>query len=180
MTGRRRRERPVLDVRAAVSAEDLEAHFAVRRAVFVREQRIFEESDRDAWDDVAIHVVAAHGDHVVGAVRLYRLEEPGLWKGDRLAVLSEARRLGAGAPLVRFAVATAGERGGHRMIAQIQERNVAFFRHLGWTAVGVPEEYRSLTHQLMEIGLSGAAEPSRTDAWVLDLAGDPMRPSARR
>lgn len=156
MSGERRRPRPVLDVRVATTPEDVEAHFGVRRAVFVEEQRIFERSDRDAWDDVAIHVVASHEGTVVGAVRLYPLEEPGLWKGDRLAVLHDARRLGAGAPLVRFAVATAGERGGHRMIAQIQERNVAFFRHLGWSPVGVPEEYRSLTHQLMEISLSGA------------------------
>jgi putative N-acetyltransferase (TIGR04045 family) len=173
---RRRRPRPALDVRVAVTPEDLEAHFAVRRAVFCDEQGIFEGSDRDAWDDVAIHVVASHEGAVVGAVRLYELDKPGLWKGDRLAVLHDARRLGAGAPLVRFAVATAGERGGYRMIAQIQERNVAFFAHLGWTAVGVPEEYRSLTHQLMEIRLSGAVEPARD--WVLTLAGDPIRPSA--
>jgi len=176
MTGTRRRPRPVLDVRAAVTPEDMEAHFAVRRAVFVDEQGIFEQSDRDAWDEVAIHVVVSHEGAVVGAVRLYELEQPGLWKGDRLAVLHDARRLGAGAPLVRFAVAAAGERGGHRMIAQIQERNVAFFAHLGWTAVGVPEEYRSLTHQLMEIRLAGAVEPARD--WVLTLAGDPIRPSA--
>lgn len=175
MTRPGRRPRPVLDVRVAVTPEDVGAHFGVRRAVFVDEQGIFEQSDRDAWDDVAIHVVVSHDATVVGAVRLYELEEPGLWKGDRLAVLHDARRLGAGAPLVRFAVATAGERGGRRMIAQIQERNVAFFAHLGWTAVGIPEEYRSVTHQLMEIPLSGAVEAARD--WVLTLAGDPIFPA---
>ena len=54
-------------------------------------------------------------------MRLYPLDEAGLWKGDRLAVLADARTLGVGTPLVRFAVATAGEHGGTRMIALIQD-----------------------------------------------------------
>ena len=111
-----------LDVRVARTAEDLAAHHAVRRAVFVEEQGIFEEDDGDAWDDGAVKVVAVAGGRVVGAVRLYPLDEAGLWKGDRLAVLRDARRLHVGAPLVRFAVRTAGERGGTRMVARIQAR----------------------------------------------------------
>ena len=47
----------------------------------------------------------------MGAVRLYPLDEAGLWKGDRLAVLRDARPLPAGGPLVRFAVETAGRMG---------------------------------------------------------------------
>ena len=43
-------------------------------------------------------------------MRLYPLDEAALWKGDRLAVLPEARPARSGAPLVRFAVETAGER----------------------------------------------------------------------
>lgn len=162
MTVRRPARRPPLAVREAVSAADRAAHHHVRHRVFVEEQGVFTGSDVDALDDVAVHVVAALGPLVVGAVRLYPLDEPGLWKGDRLAVLSEARRLGAGAPLVRFAVATAGARGGRRMTAQIQQPNVAFFQHLGWEAVGDPADYRGLTHQAMQIGLAGArAEPTK-------------------
>src|SRR5690606_29189259 len=104
-----------------------------------------------------VKVVASVGGRVLGAVRLYPLDEAGLWKGDRLAVLPEGRRMRLGAPLVRFAVATAGARGGHRMIALIQRRNVPFFRHLGWTAVGGETDYRGATHQEMTIALSGAA-----------------------
>ena len=90
-----------LDVRIARTVEDLAAHHAVRRAVFVEEQGIFEDDDRDTWDDSAVKVVARSGDRVVGAVRLYPIDEAGLWKGDRLAVLRDARRLHVGAPLVR-------------------------------------------------------------------------------
>lgn len=143
-------------VRVAVTPGDLEAHHRVRRAVFVEEQGIFAVDDRDGWDDDAVKVVAAIDGEVVGAVRLYPLDEAGLWKGDRLAVLAGARRLRVGAPLVRFAVRTAGERGGTRMIALIQRPNVAFFRHLGWSLLGAESEYRGTTHQEMTIALAGA------------------------
>lgn len=151
-----------LDVRLARTEEDRRAHHRVRHAVFVEEQGIFTGDDRDDRDPTALHVVASLGPLVVGAVRLYRLDDAGLWQGDRLAVLHEARRLRVGAPLVRFAVATAGAHGGARMTARVQAANVPFFRHLGWTAVGDPADYRGLSHQAMEIGLAGAAREERT------------------
>ena len=80
-----------------------------------------------------VHVVGLVDGAVVGAVRLYPLDRHGLWKGDRLAVLPEARVRHLGAELVRFAVATAGELGGQRMVAQVQVPNVRFFEHLGWS-----------------------------------------------
>ena len=158
-------------VRVAETAADLVAHHAVRRAVFVEEQGIFLDHDEDGWDDHAVKVVAGVGDRVLGAVRLYPLDEAGLWKGDRLAVLPEGRRLRIGAPLVRFAVRTAGERGGHRMIALIQMRNVAFFRHLGWSALGDETDYRGATHQEMTIALSGAAPEFATAGYAWALGG---------
>ena len=106
-----------------------------------------------------LHVVGVADGAVAGAVRLYPLDDAGLWKGDRLAVLPEARVRQLGALLVRFAVATAGERGGHTMVAQIQLPNVRFFEHLGWSADGPPAPYHGVMHQPMAIPL--AASPVR-------------------
>jgi putative N-acetyltransferase (TIGR04045 family) len=158
-----------LEVRVARDPDDLAAHHHVRHTVFVDEQHVFAGSDRDAWDDGAVKVVAALGPLVVGAVRLYPLDEAGLWQGDRLAVLPEARRMRAGGPLVRYAVATAGVLGGRRMIARVQVPNVPFFLHLGWQRVGPAFTYRDLPHQGMEIPLAGAgAEFAATGyAWAL-------------
>jgi hypothetical protein len=66
-----------------------------------------------------------------------------------------------GALLVRFAVATAGERGGHTMVAQIQLPNVRFFEHLGWSRSGDPSSFHGVEHQLMEIGLGLSSGPGR-------------------
>jgi len=85
------------------------------------------------------------------------IEEAGLWKGDRLAVLPRFRRHGVGAPLVDFAVRVAGELGGREMLAQIQLANVAFFERLGWRRLGEVADYCGRPHQQMVIALSAAA-----------------------
>lgn len=133
----------------------LAAHFAIRREVFVVAQRIFEHDDRDARDDdpATRHAVGVRGEDVVGAVRFYPLDGDGLWKGDRLAVLPEERASQLGAMLVRFAVRTAGELGGRRMVAQIQVRNVRFFERLGWSCDGDVAPMFGVTHQPMSIAL---------------------------
>ena len=135
--------------------EALAGHFAIRREVFVVAQRIFEHDDRDARDDdpATRHAVGLADGQVVGAVRFYPLDGDGLWKGDRLAVLPEERASQLGAMLVRFAVRTAGELGGRRMVAQIQVRNVRFFERLGWSREGDVAPMFGVTHQPMSIAL---------------------------
>lgn len=142
--------------RVATEPAELSEHYALRRRVFVVEQGIFEADDRDRYDGDAgtLHVVGLVDGAVGGAVRLYPLDAAGdLWKGDRLAVLPEHRACHLGARLVRFAVATAGERGGRRMIAHIQLPNVRFFEHLGWRTEGSPAPFHGVEHRLMAIGL---------------------------
>ena len=141
--------------RLAGSEDELAAHYAVRQRVFVDDQALFEGSDEDARDRMpsTLHVVGLSDGEVVGAVRLYPVDDAGLWKGDRLAVLAEARVRRLGALLVQFAVATAGERGGHTMVAQIQLPNVRFFEHLGWSTHGPPAPYHGVMHQPMAIPL---------------------------
>jgi putative N-acetyltransferase (TIGR04045 family) len=139
-------------VRLVGSSAELAGHYAVRRAVFVEAQRLFAD-DRDAHDASALHAVAVADGAVVGTVRLYPLQGS-LWKGDRLAVLPGHR---FGAELVNFAVRTAGERGGSRMVAQVQVANVRFFERLGWFKDGEPALYRGVMHQPMAIVLSAAS-----------------------
>jgi putative N-acetyltransferase (TIGR04045 family) len=149
--------------RIAAGRAELEAHFAVRRAIFVEAQGLFEGDDRDSHDARAdtLHAVGVVEGAVCGAVRLYPLDREGLWKGDRLAVLPDARARHLGAALVRFAVATAGARGGHTMVAQIQLPNVRFFEHLGWSADGPAGAYHGVMHQPMAIALQAPARSLR-------------------
>jgi putative N-acetyltransferase (TIGR04045 family) len=146
----------VIACRVAGSDSELDAHFRLRFEVFVDEQRLFADDDRDERDDDSrtLHAVGAVGDELCGAVRVYPLDESGdLWKGDRLAVAVDHREHHLGAELVRFAVRTAGVLGGSRMFAHVQLANVRFFEHLGWTVEGEPAPFHGVRHQLMSIGL---------------------------
>jgi putative N-acetyltransferase (TIGR04045 family) len=156
-----------VEVRVAASLVERRAHMRIRRRVFVEEQRLFERTDRDPWDASALHVVAIAGGEVLGAVRLYALDEAGLWKGDRLAVLPGARTLRMASDLVRFAVATAGALGGNLMVACVQVPNVPFFARLGWDPIGRPFEYHGVPHRRMTIGLGEPAEPADAEDWTL-------------
>jgi putative N-acetyltransferase (TIGR04045 family) len=150
---------PALTCRLARDDHELGGHFAVRRHVFVEAQALFAGDDRDHRDSdpATLHAVGLAGDRVAGAVRLYPYGAGGLWKGDRLAVLPADRVHRLGAMLVRFAVATAGELGGQRMVAGIQLPNVRFFERLGWERDGEAGQSFGVMHQPMAIPLSRAS-----------------------
>ena len=145
-----------LRCRAVEGAAELAEHHRIRHEVFVAEQGLFAGDDLDGHDEDAgtVHVLGFAGGRPAGTVRLYPLDGDGLWKGDRLAVRREHRRSGIGGPLVRLAVATAGARGGARMVASVQAVNTAFFVGLGWTPVGGPVELLGMAHQQMTIDLA--------------------------
>jgi putative N-acetyltransferase (TIGR04045 family) len=147
---------PALACRAVRTAAERAAHLHIRHEVFVAEQGLFRGGDGDAHDGdpATILVIGLAGDDICGTVRLYPVAGPGMWKGDRLAVLPGYRHLGLGAPLVRYAVAAAAERGGRQMEAFIQPRNVVFFERLGWQRTGGLVEYAGIAHQRMVIGLA--------------------------
>ena len=159
--------------RVAAGPDELAEHHRIRFEVFVREQRIFDGSDIDANDarsDV-LRVLGFQDGVAAGAVRLYPLDPvTGSWQGDRLAVLPEFRTIGLGAPLVRFAVATAGALGGLRMIAHVQLANQHFFKRLGWTCHGA-EDYVGRPHVRMSIAL---AAPHRVDVGPRNHTAAPL------
>ena len=112
-------------VKFAASRWEREGAYALRRQVFCGEQGLFEQDDRDAVDDYAITLVALSmlgvaADQVVGTIRIHE-DEPGLWRGSRLAVAREYRRIGAiGATLIRLAVSSA-----HAMAQQVNWETMA-------------------------------------------------------
>ena len=159
-----------LACRAVSTPEELAVHFRIRHQVFVVEQGLFRDAggagsgwDRDIHGDdpATVHVVGLSDGVPCGTVRLYPLPEvPGRWKGDRLAVLDGHRSHGLGAPLVRFAVATAGASGGREMEAYIQPANVRFFEWLGWRTAGGLVTYAGIAHQRMLIDLRVSQGPA--------------------
>jgi putative N-acetyltransferase (TIGR04045 family) len=113
---------------------------ALRRAVFCAEQGLFQGSDRDGIDNLAITLVALSllgiaADAVVGTVRIHE-ETQGIWWGSRLAVAQEYRRVGAlGAGLIQLAVSTAHALGCREFHAHVQAQNGPLFTRLHWSVL---------------------------------------------
>jgi len=116
---------------------ELEQAFALRRAVFCKEQSIFEKDDRDATDDHAQLLVAIANkggwhEKIVGTVRIHE-ERRRHWWGSRLAVDRHFRsQLGLGAMLIKLAVSSANALGCDEFLAQVQKRNERLFQRLNW------------------------------------------------
>ncbi len=149
-------------VRLAATAWERAGHFALRRAVFCDEQRVFAGTDRDETDECAIPLVATTcvlgaPDTVVGAVRIHTGgpgDEPGLWRGSRLAVHPDHRRVGRlGAELISLAVCTAHARGALRFLAHVQLPNVPLFERLRWHSFEAIELH-GLPHHVMQADLA--------------------------
>jgi putative N-acetyltransferase (TIGR04045 family) len=150
----------------AREAWQLRDYFALRQAVFVSEQGMFEASDRDAFDARALPLVAMATsagvcDEVVGVVRIYE-QTPGVWYGGRLAVTPCYRRCReVGSALTHAAVGAARGLGAQRFLATVQADNVAFFERLQFRALE-PLTLCGRLHWMMEAELSAFAVP----AWV--------------
>ena len=159
---------PDFIIRAAAQPWELSSVAELRRQVFVEEQGIFKDHDRDAIDDialplVAISTIASEADQVVGTVRIHE-ETSRIWRGSRLAVVQTHRRMGRlGAELIRLAVCTAHGRGCDRFLAQVQMQNVTLFKHLHWSPLREIEVH-GVRHMEMEADLN--AYPAIPDPFV--------------
>jgi radical SAM protein (TIGR04043 family)/putative N-acetyltransferase (TIGR04045 family) len=134
--------------------------FAIRHAVFVKEQSLFAGTDQDEHDQSSIHLIAKQRDKVVGTVRVFQDPQSsnGHWIGGRLAVLTDHRSFQVGASLVREAMKRVMKKGCKKFTAHIQEKNVRFFKKLGWTPIGAPETFHGLPHQQMQAALDQVVE----------------------
>jgi putative N-acetyltransferase (TIGR04045 family) len=141
---------------SARTDDELSQAFGVRREVFIKEQAIFVESDVDEHDAASIHIVAKKEGRIIGTVRVFpdprhRREH---WIGGRLAVLKDFRDYRVGAALVKEAMKRVKKKGCAVFTAHIQEKNIRFFKKLGWVAAGPVETYCGYPHQRMQADLS--------------------------
>ena len=126
---------------------------AIRNEVFVQEQGIFKETDIDENDARSMHLVAKMDGDIIGTVRVFPVSGNGHWIGGRLAVRKANRVEHIGAALVREAMKRVKKRGCTKFTAYIQEKNIRFFKRLGWDPVGTVEPFHNRPHQLMAADL---------------------------
>ncbi|MFG2118571.1 GNAT family N-acetyltransferase [Streptomyces sp. NPDC048710] len=149
-------------VRIAEDLADREACFAVRKSVFVVEQGVPQDIEYDAYDAVAVHVLAVREDGVpLGTGRLLYGEEAAAKTGGdasvgslgRLAVTREARGLGVGVALVRAIEEAARARGLAAVDLHAQTHALGFYERLGYEAYGPEYPEAGIPHRAMRRAL---------------------------
>ncbi|MDN3246776.1 GNAT family N-acetyltransferase [Streptomyces sp. ZSW22] len=153
---------PSYRVRIAEDAADREMCFAVRKEVFVAEQQVPEDIEYDAYDAVAVHVLAVREDGTpLGTGRLLHGEAAAAKTGGeaavgslgRLAVTREARGLGFGAALVRAVEEAARARGLTAVDLHAQTHALGFYERLGYEAYGPEFPDAGIPHRAMRRAL---------------------------
>jgi predicted GNAT family N-acyltransferase len=153
---------PEYTVRVAADPADRELCLAVRKEVFVAEQGVPEDLEYDAYDAVAVHVLAVRADGTpLGTGRLLHGPEaagrtggdPALGSLGRLAVIREARGLGVGAALVRAIEDAARARGLTAVDLHAQTHALGFYERLGYTPYGPEYLEAGIPHRGMRRAL---------------------------
>ncbi len=120
--------------------------FAIRHAVFVREQGIAAALEYDQ-EEAAHHYLLLH-DHQPVATARWRKTGPGI-KLERFAVLSPCRNRGIGAFLLQEVLSDVSA-AGEMIYLHAQLRAVPFYERNGFHQSGNPFTEAGLAHFLME------------------------------
>lgn len=139
-------------IRQAKTEQETREVFAIRKEVFVDEQKMFQDSDIDENDKKSIYLIAKSNGMIVGTVRVFPVGDDS-WIGGRLAVRRKYRGTHAGCSLVKEAVKFVIMKKCKKFTAIIQVKNVNFFKYLGWKPIGNKINYLGLPHQIMEADL---------------------------
>lgn len=122
--------------------------YALRHAVFVVEQGVPAELERDEHDDDALHLVARVGEEVVGTGRLVR-QGAGVGRVGRMAVSARFRRHGVGALLLAGLEERARAEGLAEIELHAQLYVERFYLRHGYARVGAPFVEAGIDHVVM-------------------------------
>ncbi len=124
------------------------AVFALRHEVFVVEQQVPPELERDEYDATATHLVALRSDNVIGTLRI--VVSGNHAKVGRMAVRAIERRKGIGARLMMQAARVAQQLGAREIVLHAQLSARAFYQQLGYRGEGDIFEEAGIQHIAMK------------------------------
>lgn len=124
---------------------------AVRTEVFVIEQQVPEEMERDEHDPISKHVLAIDSETgiPIGTARLLPTQKIG-----RVAVLKSWRKHGVGAAMMRVLIDLARSDGMAELTLHGQTWTIGFYESCGFVAEGPEFDEAGIPHRKMRLVLS--------------------------
>lgn len=142
------------EVRRVRDRAELDAALALREQVFVVEQGVTPEGDRDGRDEEAIQLVVEGDDGtLVGTCRVL-VEPDGVARFGRLAVMASHRRRGIAAALLAEAEREARAAGARTMRLHAQTDALKLYENAGYEPRGERFVDEGIEHLTMEKALA--------------------------
>lgn len=136
-----------MNVKIVENPIELEDAFSVRKIVFVEEQNVPIEEEIDQFEDESTHFVLYHDGTAIGAGR-FRVTD-GYGKVERICVLKEARKLGAGKVIMEEIESFARIEGFQRLKLNAQTHAIPFYAGLGYEVVSEEFMDAGIPHKTM-------------------------------
>ncbi len=131
--------------------DDFARCLELRRVVFVEEQAVPEDLERDEHDAAALHFLATWDGQPVGTARVLLRGDTG--KIGRVCVLEEMRGRGIGAALIRAVIDDLRSRGVAKAKLGSQVHAIPFYEGLGFMAEGPVYDDAGIPHRDMVCAL---------------------------
>ena len=135
-------QQPEIKVVPVKNQGDFAAAVAIREIVFIEEQSVPVELERDDEDPTAFHVIAFDRGHAIATGRLLELAAPpegesGRWgQIGRMAVLAANRKRGVGSRILAALEGEARRRGDVGVMVHSQVHARGFYEREGYAALG--------------------------------------------
>lgn len=119
-----------MTIKIVENQKELDDAFTIRKIVFVEEQNVPLEEEIDQFEDEATHFVMYNEGTPVAAGR-FRVVD-GYGKVERICVLKEARKTGAGKAVMNAIETHAYNQGLHKLKLNAQTHAIPFYAGLGY------------------------------------------------
>jgi len=139
-------ERFIVDV---VSSDEELAHvFRIREEVFVQEQKVPPELERDHTDETAFHFLGRLDGKEIGAARLRLLNDQEV-KIERVAISAQFRNAGRGREMMVQILEFASKLNMQSVVLHAQLSATNLYRRLGFVEIDPPFTEAGIQHQKM-------------------------------
>lgn len=137
-----------MNVVRVTTEEELKEAFAIRKIVFVEEQRVDVEEEIDQFEESSVHFVLYDDDDAVGAGRFRMVDGKG--KVERICVLPSYRRKGSGKMIMDAIENFAKTQPVEVLKLNAQTHAIPFYEKLGYQVVSDEFMDAGIPHKTME------------------------------
>jgi len=141
-------EGPIMNIKQVTTNEQLNAAFNIRAIVFIDEQNVPPDLERDAFDQTATHVIGYKENKPIATGRIRFIDNYG--KLERIAVLKEHRGKSYGTQIITYMEKIILNNGYEKSLLNAQTHATNFYEKLGYHVISDEFMDAGIPHVTME------------------------------